>query len=1020
MFGRPHPLRLLRRLLPLLGLLGLLGAGSRPLPARAQAWQRDPLLHPLLIHQVLQNAVGLLWVATDRGVFRYDGYELVPLRTLVRTTPYPVLGYVQALALDSQGILWIGTTRGLFRFDDTRADLRQIPLPGSGRTPISVNVLVVHPRSRALWVGYGARALACFGVGRTEGRAVPSPLQTPAAWLGPAADSAVWAVSLQHRVAYVTPTGGTRRPYRPTGALLPVAGTQPLQLVGTHALYQEQPDGTLRERARWLPGPDARNFIPGQRGRTWQWVVDGQRIQLDWGTRPDALPRLDVQAAPFEQAGTLHRQFTTFTDAAGLRWTTSSGQRGCYKERPAAVSIVPLDSRPLPTYSTRALVRLPDGRLLVGAYGATLVQPADSPTAPLRPYPLTEDGHPSDAILLAARVLPSGEVLFAEENHPFGVFDPRTGRIRRLAWADPARGFVGSLSVFADRRGNLWGGTTRGLYQLDLARRRASLYPPVAGTPLAELPVADVTANVTADATANVKENATPNRADTLWLATQGGVYRVAPTGQLTRYATTEPAARHLPTDDILTVLTAPDGDVWAGTRDAGLLRLRPGRGLRRQLSTETGFPSSSVATLLWGPDHALWCGTYAGLVRYEVDADRFTVLTTTDGLRDDELNRQSALADTTDGALYVGGVGGVHRVVPTRRPRREPPAPRLLLTAVTQHHSADDATRTRYLRGLTVLPLTLAPYDAFAELRFALTDYLSPEQARYRYRLLHSPDERWHPLGSAHVLTLQALPAGAYTLEVQATSGRGVRARNRLRIPVTVEAIWWRRPGVWLLAGVVLLGLFYSVHRRRVGRILREERLRNRIAADLHDEVGTLLTRISLQAEMIRQSQPAGSPALDRLLTNSRAAARTMRDIVWGIDAHADTVGSLLDRMRDHLDQTATPTGLNTQLLVTGLTDAAPLPPETRQQLYLIFKEAVTNTARHARAATQLTVSLTRRANALTLLVQDDGQPHASATRSGLGRRSMEQRAASINGYLTAGFAPGGGFRVEVRVPMG
>ncbi len=989
----------------LLLLVLLVGAATCPRPATAQAWQRDPVLNPLLIHQLIQNPVGLLWVATDRGVFRYDGYELVPLRTLVRTTPYPVLGYVQTLALDTQGYLWIGTARGLFRFDERRAELRQIGLPGVGRASVSVNVLHVHPRSRALWVGYGARELACFRAGSTVGRAVPSPLQAPAAWFGPAADSAVWVVSLQHRVAYVTPAGGTLRPYHPTGELLPVAGTRPLQLVGTHALYQEQPDGTLRERARWLPGPDARNFIPGQRGRTWQWVAEGRRIQLDWDSAA-ALPRVEVQVAPFERAGALHGQFTTFTDATGLRWTTSGGHRGCFKERPAAVEITPLPSRPLTTYSTRAIVRLPDGRLLVGAYGATLVQPADSPAAPLRPYHLFEDGHPSDAVLLAARVLPNGEVLFAEENHPFGVFDPRTGRIRRLAWATPARGFVGSLSVFRDRRGQLWGGTTRGLYQLDLAQRRATLYPPVAGTPLAELPVADLTADPRAASPA------------ALWLATQGGLYAVAPTGRLTRYATTEAPARHLPTDDLLTVLVAPDGDVWAGTRDAGLLRIRPGRGVVRQLSTETGFPSNSVATLLFGPDHELWCGTYAGLVRYEVRADRLTVLTTTDGLRDDELNRQSAFTDSVGGALYVGGVSGVHRVVPTRRLLQGQPTPRLLLTAVTQHHSADDATRTRYLRGLEVPALTLAPYDAFVELSFALTDYLAPEQARYRYRLLHSPDERWHTPGSAHVLTFQALPPGAYLLEVAATSGRGVRARNHLRLPLTVETLWWRRPAVWLLASGVVAALLYSAHRRRVARVLREERLRTRIAADLHDEVGTLLTRISLQAEVLRQTQPTGGPALDRLLNNSRTAARTMRDIVWSIDAHADTVGSLLDRMRDHLDQTATPAGFNTELLVTGLTDTAPLPPETRQQLYLIFKEAVANATKHARHATQLTVSLTRHAHTLTLLVQDDGQPYASATRSGLGLRSMQQRAASIGGVLTAGFGEEGkGFGVEVRV---
>ena len=227
------------------------------------------------------------------------------------------------------------------------------------------------------------------------------------------------------------------------------------------------------------------------------------------------------------------------------------------------------------------------------------------------------------------------------------------------------------------------------------------------------------------------------------------------------------------------------------------------------------------------------------------------------------------------------------------------------------------------------------------------------------------------------------------------------------------------------LLFGLIAVGLagggtlVYLAQRRRLARVLREERLRSRIAADLHDEVGTMLTRISLQAELLRQAQPETSPALDRLLGNSRAAARTMRDIVWSIDAHADTMGALLDRMRDHLDQTAAPAGLLTDLTAAGLRDDEPLAPELRQHLYLVFKEAVTNAVRHARHATTLRVSLARRAGQLELLVEDDGQPAPATTRSGMGLRNMRQRAEALSGKVEVGFnTEKGGFRVRLVVP--
>jgi signal transduction histidine kinase len=266
--------------------------------------------------------------------------------------------------------------------------------------------------------------------------------------------------------------------------------------------------------------------------------------------------------------------------------------------------------------------------------------------------------------------------------------------------------------------------------------------------------------------------------------------------------------------------------------------------------------------------------------------------------------------------------------------------------------------------------------------------------------------------------VALQGLPAGAYTLEIKGISARGEAASNRLRVPLRVEAMWWRQPWVWLLGLAAVAAGFYVIHRRRLARVRHNERLRSRIAADLHDEVGTLLTRVSMQAELLRQTQPDPSPALDRLLSNSRAAAGTMRDIVWGIDAQADTVGALLDRMRDHLDQTAAPAGLNTHLATDGLPDHLALPPELRQHLYLVFKEAVTNAARHARHATDLWVTLVRGNGQLRLVVHNNGQT-AGTSRSGMGLRNMQQRATALRGKLTAGPEPEGGFRVQLVVPM-
>ena len=223
---------------------------------------------------------------------------------------------------------------------------------------------------------------------------------------------------------------------------------------------------------------------------------------------------------------------------------------------------------------------------------------------------------------------------------------------------------------------------------------------------------------------------------------------------------------------------------------------------------------------------------------------------------------------------------------------------------------------------------------------------------------------------------------------------------------------------GAALLALALAGGLWYFYQRRRLERVRAEERLRTRIATDLHDDVGTLLTRVTMQAELLHDVQP--SPALNRLLTNSRAAARTMRDVVWSIDAQADTVGALTDRMRDYLDQL--PAALSTALCLSDDVDpAVPLAQEQRQHMYLVFKEAVGNALRHARAATCLCVTLRRQPHTLVLEITDDGHqdPAAPVGRSGLGLRSMARRAAALHGYLEAGPLPGSGFQVRLAIPF-
>ena len=148
------------------------------------------------------------------------------------------------------------------------------------------------------------------------------------------------------------------------------------------------------------------------------------------------------------------------------------------------------------------------------------------------------------------------------------------------------------------------------------------------------------------------------------------------------------------------------------------------------------------------------------------------------------------------------------------------------------------------------------------------------------------------------------------------------------------------------------------------------------------------------------------------------------MRDVVWGIDSRADSVAALLYcmyRMHEYLDPTATAAGLVATFSHAGLSDNTVLPASTRQHLLLIFKGAGTNTARHARTATKISVHLDRRQGKLVLGVGDNGQPSASSALhpSGMGLRNMAHRAQALGADLRTGSYPDGGPGYCVQVTL-
>jgi signal transduction histidine kinase len=232
-----------------------------------------------------------------------------------------------------------------------------------------------------------------------------------------------------------------------------------------------------------------------------------------------------------------------------------------------------------------------------------------------------------------------------------------------------------------------------------------------------------------------------------------------------------------------------------------------------------------------------------------------------------------------------------------------------------------------------------------------------------------------------------------------------------------------------WLAGGLLLLGAAaaFGAHRARRARRREVERLRLRIAGDLHDEIGSNLGSIALLSEMALR-QPAGAPSdLAEINRVARETAASMRDIVWLIKPGANTPEDLVAKLRETAGVMLA--GLDWKLECHGL--ESPLSLDCKRHALLIFKEALHNVRKHA-AAQHVAIRLAEHDGLLEIEIADDGSGFDPAAISavadlceagtpspGHGLQSLRQRAQSMGGDLEIVSSPGKGARTIARMKL-
>ncbi|MFD0762208.1 two-component regulator propeller domain-containing protein [Lutibacter aestuarii] len=442
-------------------------------------------------------------------------------------------------------------------------------------------------------------------------------------------------------------------------------------------------------------------------------------------------------------------------------------------------------------------------------------------------------------------------------------------------------------------------------------------------------------------------------------------------------------------------------GTLWLATQSNGILKYDINTHRIKIFNEFQGLSNNTTYSILPGFKNDIWVGTLHGLSRLDTLNNLFVNFYDFNGLADNEFNSSSQLK-SKNGELFMGGQNGISSFFPEDFDT-DITNFKLNITKVSWYSSTKDSTMVINVDNNNLKSLTL-PYDnTFVNFEFSVSDYLQPENNKYKYKFSGLQNE-WRLLSKTNVLSFTNLPPGEYNLEVMASTNYGKWSKQSIKIPITVKQIYYKRWWFITFLGGFMVLIGFSIRRYELGHIKKMEELRLRISRDLHDELGSALTGIAIRAELLSEKLTikAKDKVLSQISIQSREAVDTLSDIVWAIDSRNNSLQNLSDRMNNVMYLLLTPKNITFNLDAIEEKKSILLKQDYRQHVFLIFKEAITNIIKHSNA-THVSVSFFKDKKSIRLRIQDNGK-NISLTRdklNGNGINNMRLRAVKMKSHL-------------------
>lgn len=921
-----------------------------------------------IVYDLFQDHEDFFWIATENGLNRFDGYEFKKYFHSPDDPGSLSSNIVRSVVEDADGNLWVGTFNGLNLFDrKAQSFTRFLELPSNRVNRLDLQQMIIDDEGR-IWFNT-LESTGWFDTKKREFHFIPQ-VENPLS-ISLDLEGNFWVRSFDGKLFKYE--------------------------VKSSSLVEFDTETELTESPiHWGKYSN----------RMW---TESESQQIGNSTM---LPNLPDAVKPLELLETSNKELMITSDAGLYSFHMDSGalRKIDFKEKSSSL-----------TNSIRSLYHDKNGGLWVGTLSGFFH--FDPYQKPFSHIDLKENG--SDVVmglsLVDRRLLAN---TFSSGLASYNIFSKEQGEIRLDKNINPGFYQIWDIAHVEESTYPVWLATNDGLYLLNedskelkgiVLEKNGEQYPAIFSIEITDSDLIWATSLeglyklskkdgellevVTISGMRNSSLQDIVISDHKIYVATEGsGIfeYDMETGGFLTPLQDKIPGANDLLRVPIWDLYLSSDQTIWIGSNQ-GLLKLDENRSEVVSVSVGNELTNRVVFSIEEDTNKNLWLATERGMIKFNPSTSEVTEFNKSDGVTNIEFNRRSA-TKSPEGKLFFGGVEGITVFNPSEI---------ISNPVIPTVHILDSkvivADSTFTPKGFYQKEISLPWHQNTIEFSFSALNFTNPSQNKYKYKL-EGYDPDWVESNVTRLARYSQLPHGEYEFKVLASNNDGLWNMRGDSFSISIAPPYWKTIWFRTLILILIALILWSLYRYRVAKLIELERVKLRIAGDLHDEVGSGLSGIALTGDILERQLAKGevkAELIQRITKNSRVLASSLDAIVWLIDSKKETIGDLISKSLITAKDLLHDIELVVLDSINETDQKKNLESSQRRNLFLLLKEALNNIAKHSKAD-KVTLEFLKEGTLFIIKVTDNGKGFdTTSSKTGRGLSTMKYRAKELGTEL-------------------